>query len=1060
MTYRLLKHKAYDESARRLPQSVRHKAAWAQVLLGIRGRTPSVKGTRGLNARWRRTPVQGNHYYMWWIPRSEGMITGEDFDDAADATDIHATNTILIHSIRHHDETDEPLDPGTRADYEELSLLNLDPRYDEQFELSQRIGSERIALATIKGLPGSGKTVSLLYLVKDLAQRPDLRKILYVTYSGRLKRAARDFLLAQDDAISQAVTIRTLGEIEHDLTGLSSAGEPFTELRDFTRFVELQNSATLGAWKRYPQTLYTEVRAHLLGRAFPSNFSLPNADLSELLRRGATDDVAAYAAARDLDLPAATLVMNLAERLRSGRFFQDQRGAHRAIELLQKGRLPGWLADLDALVVDEVQDLTLVQIGLLGELVRVRMRRRPDAPFVFTVAGDESQIVQPSGFDWGVTKELLGEQLGIWPDEFEFHYQRRSPRNLAQLIDNTWQLYSHLPKTQRPSARRQAFLYADDPQNGAEGHGRILVCPPLPISNRQPASEDQGWPTLLAELADKPGRVLIDLTETLALALAPERDEVVFLPREIKGLERATVLIYGLNAVYERAIRLCNSHEDGNIPRFEARRLFDEIRVALSRSTEKIVLLEPVDAPVLDELGFHRLTGTGTLTWDGLIDTLQTEELSEIEVVEGYLDEVDDLFERAMWTQGFQRNRRAHDVAVQMGDRALQREAQEQYIDGIVQEAAHWLRMDQWQQAFDRNREAETLAAAFGDPLLVDAVEEQFEEICTFIAAQVHTLLAAADAQRRQQQYEAAFATAQQAAQLAARTKDPALAATIDEVQTIISWEWATLLATSSYTAQEARHIADLLDNAAQALTRQADDQGAQAAALLAQRYRQIPERVQLSEQQVATLLNYAERYLTLVKPLEMGRDAYRFVNSWLAEAFANLHLRANLYARWALVAQELALFDPALDVDEQMWDLENRLNLLLEQGKRKLEEPDVARFQALVAVYNGDAQLAAETWEQLGEPQVAAEFARDAGDLERAYRLLHQARLAIPEELATAVKAARLLQQLQHKHAGLRPAERRALLAKMAALENAMAGVRQSEEDDAHPTDHDNGSS
>src|SRR4030095_8150446 len=90
MPYRLLKHKAYDQSLERLPQSIRYKATWAQVLLGMRGRTPSVKGTRGLNARWRRTPVQGNHYYMWWIPRSEGMVAGPE-------PSAGETDTILIH---------------------------------------------------------------------------------------------------------------------------------------------------------------------------------------------------------------------------------------------------------------------------------------------------------------------------------------------------------------------------------------------------------------------------------------------------------------------------------------------------------------------------------------------------------------------------------------------------------------------------------------------------------------------------------------------------------------------------------------------------------------------------------------------------------------------------------------------------------------------------------------------------------------------------------------------------------------------------------------------------
>jgi hypothetical protein len=1036
MYYRLLKHKGYDESLDRLPQSVRHKATWAQVLLGIRGRTPSVKGTRGHNARWRRTPVQGNHYYMWWIPRSEGMVAGP-------ASAGPETNTILIHSIRHHDQTDEPIDAGSLADYEEIALSALDPRYQEQVDLSRRVNGDQMVLAAIKGLPGSGKTVSLLYLVKDLALRPDLHKILYVTYSSRLKRAAREFLLAQDDSISQAVTIRTLGEIEQDLTGLSSASEPFSELRDFTRLVEGQTSATLGPWKKHPQALYTEIRAHLLGKTFPPGFSIADGRLAQWIQANGERQAAEYAAARDLPLPVATLVVNFAERLSGGRFFQDQRAARRAIELLRKGRLPGWLAEADALVVDEVQDLTLVQIALLGELVQARMRRRPDALFVLTVAGDESQIVQPSGFDWGVTKELLGEQLDIWPEEFEFHYQRRSPRNLGQLIDNSWRFYRHLPKPHRPSARRQALDYADG-ATGDDGYGRILLCPPVLFTS--PARPDDPWPRLLAELSDKPGRILIDLTETvrslLGGALAGERDEVVFLAREIKGLERATVLIHGLNATYERALRLRDSHEDGNIPLFEARRLFDEMRVALSRSTEKIILLEDMDAPVLAELKIEELSGVGQLSWDALIDTLLTDDMTELEVIEGYLDETDDLLEREMWAQAHRRNRRAYDLAVQLGDRALQREAEEQYIRSYLLEAESLLRQGEWSPAYERNRQATALAADFGDPFLQDEVQDQFETISMHIAGHIRAQLAQADVGRQSKSYSAVYQTVQDAHTWVQRIDDRALSAQVDEALIISSWEWAADLVMTRYTPDEAQRIALLLDEAAQALARQGDNEGAPATAVLAERYRQIPQNTHLSEDQVKALLSYVERYLDSVKALEMAGSAFVFVERWLHEAYENLHARTALYARWALLAQEMSLRNAAFDPDEQLWDLENRLNLLLEQGKRNATDPAVTRFQALMAAYNGDAQQAAETWEQLGEWAVAAEFAREAGDLERAYRLLHRSHTSVPEELATAVKAMRLLQQLQHKFSGLRPAERRTLLAELAALQAAVTGT------------------
>jgi hypothetical protein len=1038
MAYRLFKHKDYDESIKHLPRSIQHKATWAQVLLGMRGRTPSVKGTTGRNARWRRTPVQGNHYYMWWIPRSESLALPATLDSAE-------TSTILIHSIRHHDETDDPIDVGTLADYEEVAVTHLDPRYAEQVELSQRVTQKQIALATIKGLPGSGKTVSLFYLVKELAQRPGMRNVLYVTYTSRLKRAAREFLLVQDEAISQAVTIRTLNEIEHDLTNLPTASEPFSELRDFTRFVEAQSNATLGPWKRYPQTLYTELRAHLLGKSFPVAYTLPEGRLNSLLLGEDGLSAATYAQLRGLELETATLAYNFGERLRNGRYFQDQRAAQRAIELLRRGRSPGWLAELDALIVDEVQDLTLVQIALLGELVRARLRRRPAAPFVFTVAGDESQIVQPSGFDWGITKELLGEQIGIWPEEFEFHYQRRSPRNLAELIDNTWRLYGYLPKEQRPSARRQAFVY--EPTAGDdEQYGRILLCPPPPSLQRKGQEQSTAWQALVHELADKPGRVLIDLSETLHKLLAndqhTEADEALFLAREIKGLERATVLIYGLNALYEQALDLCENHVDDQIPRFEARRLFDEIRVALSRSTEKIVLLEPANAPVLQELGIHEIPGVSTISWEALTDTLQTEEMSELEVIEGYLEEVDELFERGLWEQGYRRNRRAFVLALELGDLALQREAQEQHVNGYLQEAGHWISEGQWVTAHTCNRQAHLLVQQFGDPLLEEEVEEQHQAI----GATLHGQAVAALGQMQNELERHQYLAAQQSLQLAQRLTElinlTDLLAQVDEATLLLHWAWATRLTTGDYTAAAAQQAATLLREASEAMQRQSDVIGAQATYLLAERYTNLPQPARLDEEQTARLLTYAERYLQLVKPLSMDATAYGFVERWLEEIYANLHFRTSLYFRWAVAGQELDALSTYAALDEHLWDLENRLNHLMEQGKRSPSDPDVARFLALVATYNGDAQAASTHWEQLGELARAADYAREAGDLERAFRLYHQAKSETPEALATAVRATRLLQQLQSKHTGLRPAERRTLLGALGVLQEALVRI------------------
>ena len=1042
-SYRLLKHKDYDRTVANLPTSIRRKALWAQVLLGTRGRTPSVKGTNGFNARWRRTPVQGNHYYMWWIPGSESGMA----DDPSERQDDH---TILVHSIRHHDETDDPISPGVLTDYEEVAIAAIDPRYEEQVQVSDQVQHEHIALATIKGLPGSGKTISLLYLARDLAERPDLQQILYITYTRRLKRAAQEFLQAQGDPIYQKIRVATLGEIESQLTELPAQQEPFGELPNFLRFLEYQSAATLGPWRRYPQTLFTEIRAQLLGKLFPADYQFPDARLNDLPIYQARLDPRTYAAYRALDLPAAEIVCRLAERAQENYLFQDQKAAHLAIQRLQKGKSPRWVANLDALVIDEVQDLTLLQIAVLGELVRERMRRRADAPFAFVVAGDESQIVQPSGFDWGATKDLLGEQVGIWPDEFEFHYQRRSPRNLAQLIDSTWNFYGNLPRALRPSARRQAFSYETIGTDATdEGNGQVFLCLPRHEPSEQTTVARRDWQEVMAELVDKPGRVIIDLTETLRTTLETQlgftnSDEVVFLPREIKGLERTTVLVYGLNELYRRALQYCENSGSDNIPRFEARRIFDEIRVALSRSTERLVLLEAPDAPVLAALNVAEIPGILRIGWPELLETLQTEELSALEVVEGYLDEVDDLWERSMWEQGYRRNRRAYDLAVQLDDHALQREAQEQYMMGHLQEAEILLGAQQWQAAHERNRQAAALTSDYGDPLLQDRVEDQYAELGGAIAAYVAGQLATIPQQLTTRQYKAAYQLLQQVHSLAALTNDHALLTQVDEGLTLIVWQWAAALLDQPPTPDLAERVVTLFTEAANALLRQADNVGAQLLRLLATRYRELPPQEHFSSVQLEDLLQRTQRYLTLVKPLQLDADAYSYVRRWLDEAFRHLPRYPVLYYRWAMTAQELAAHSDYAVLDEHLWELENYLDLQLAQSRQTMEEPETKRFRAFIAAYNETPAQASLLWEELGEMELAISNARLAGDLERAYALLRQAKLPIPEELAVTVKALRLLQQLEQKHHGLLPAERQTLLAELHKVSSAVIQADQ----------------
>ncbi|MCB9158724.1 MAG: AAA family ATPase [Caldilineaceae bacterium] len=1075
--YQLLLHESFDESLQDLPLTTQRKAVWAQVLLGTRGRTPIVKGTAGRNARWRRTPVQGNHYYMWWIPQSESPLADATIDISGDLTDgnggngADAVNTILVHSVRHHDRTDEPIRTGSLTEYRAVPVASLDPRFDEQKAVSAYLTADDLAVVTIKGLPGSGKTVALLYLLRDLIDMPGDGRILYVTYTRRLKRAAREFVESQytgaDRTRLERIHIATLDEVLHDLTGIFSLAEPFGEMDEFYAFLERQNPADLGPWRKYPRTLFTELRAFLLGQDFPDSY-----DWAQSNRGGGGIDLDAYAQERGLDRGAAEVAYQLAQRVRHMRFFRDQIAARRALAALATGRTPDWVRNLDALVIDEVQDLTLLQIACLTELVRARLRQRPAGALRFALAGDESQIVQPSGFDWGMTKYLAGEQLNVWPDEFDFEHQRRSPDNLAQLIDNTWTFYGHLPKPLRPSARSERAV------DGAPTQGRIYVCPvpagaaaqaqvqplrelftalerPLPADPATETPADFLWATLLAEVADRPGRALVDLTERLHTALAgvdvPAMDEILFLPRQIKGLERTTILIHGLNEVYTRALALCDDKGDGNIPRFEARRLFDEVRVALSRSTDNLILLEAPDAPVLQELQLQAIDGVQRVTWTDLIETLQMEEMSELEAIEGYLREVDDLFEREKWEQAFARNRRAHAMAVRLGDRALQREADVQRVNGMLLQADTHLYREQWAEAHARNQAADRLAAPLRDRLLRDRITEQRTLIGRQVAAQVERHLAAAQEAIDQQRYPAAHDAAQAGYALAALADDASLHRRAVDTAADTAWQWAAHLVSRGEVTEIAGQVAGLLGDAAAVMDADGNAGSAEALRVLQARYRELPVSHELSEEQVLSLLELAERYMDVTGPLHAEPEAYVFIRRWLQEAYGGLEDRVTLFYAWASAAVRLGRLTGDASYRTQVVHLEQRLASLLERAGPFSHlwdnNVELARFRALAAGVHGQHAEASATWEALGDPEQAAWQARQAGDMERAFALLRQAKLPVSEDLATTVKFLRLLDQIEQKEYPFSPGEKRMLIDRLAALQARL-------EEEARPGD------
>jgi hypothetical protein len=179
-----------------LRDSVRQKVVWAETQLAMTGRTLRVKGTRA--QAWRRTPVRGNEYYLWWAPADEVGAGSPDLERA-----------IAIRDLRHHDELAPPA-PATPEDYRVVHPRELDPRSTLQASVARGAPPSGVAATVVRGQPGTGKTLSLLYAARDLAASS--QRVLYITYTPRLVEGA--LLFARANGIEEQLDVVTLSALE------------------------------------------------------------------------------------------------------------------------------------------------------------------------------------------------------------------------------------------------------------------------------------------------------------------------------------------------------------------------------------------------------------------------------------------------------------------------------------------------------------------------------------------------------------------------------------------------------------------------------------------------------------------------------------------------------------------------------------------------------------------------------------------------------------------------------------------------------------------------------
>jgi hypothetical protein len=476
-----------------------------------------------------------------------------------------------------------------------------------------RFAQARQPIRLLKGHPGSGKTTALL----NAADSSGAERVLYVTYSRNLAVLAREYFdrFCSSHKHFDVVTFpdlvrRMLGAAAPEIRPQSEVRERFN--RDLFPF-----SRSLGAWNNKLTALYDEFHAHLIGDAVPYKAGrfvacksprVPERDYYERRARflGQGPASAAVEAASRLEkLDSASLAQ---------RYFPELALAWEATARLRSGRKEelAALLDFDCIAVDECQDLTPLEVALLIELTGAAGRK--NLPLL--MAGDEAQTVRPTDFEWAWLSDLLHAQLGT-PTEHKLAANLRSPQRIAEIVNRVWDLYSHIQKQERPSGTGYAEIEDD-------ATDQILYCT---------AAKGPDLGDLLTELASREGLALISLTDDIPDYVPTAARSAVLTVAEAKGLDFHSVCVLDAGSHMERIRREGRFRADADLEGLRKRLAIDQLRVALSRPTERLIWLDV--SPSLEVIrqsiefmdGGVLQQGVASCVPSALMKTLEEEEL-------------------------------------------------------------------------------------------------------------------------------------------------------------------------------------------------------------------------------------------------------------------------------------------------------------------------------------------------------------------------------------------------------------------------------------------------
>ncbi|NOY93759.1 MAG: hypothetical protein GXP55_21450 [Deltaproteobacteria bacterium] len=628
------------------------------------GKATRTKGVCGRNAGFTRVPLGGNsgaHYYLWQL-EAGGRAGGAKVDDILGGFPPRAR---FLRIIRHHDGH-RVLPPGNPSDYTKL-LPEQTHIADEQAGLIEPLVADQAQIAgdssrirLIKGQPGSGKTTSLLASTMTLRG-----KALYLTWSDHLAEQARRWFAVFAPA-DLDITVWTFSQFVAavDASGRFSVSPSSAVATDLLRRRLDPLGKKLGPWRRggrlMVEELKAELRAHYVGNALPVAFRGRRASCTPHMHE---ED---YLSSREA-LGAAAKSAHLAARALSdddlfALFPEPVAAFERALALTTGAlQLDADTFDFEWFMVDEVQDLTLAEQWLLVDVAArcgIQAGVRPGV----IVAGDEAQTVRPTAFQWGELKDLLYRRLDARPGEGHEHEllaNLRSPGEIASVVHRARRsLYGLLDKSQRPRGRVE-----ESPADATVG--RVLQ---VATAGKDCLRQ------LLMMFADLAGETALVYPGTTVpewvAASAEEVGAVVWTADMAKGLEFRAVAVLGVDETLADIRSLASDAEASALSGELARSAIDRLLVALSRSTETLVLLADdwqeaelaLVGPLLDDEGPGRHdderadpaedeSRLGVVAIDELRELLEADAADIRERIESLVEQAEQLFARASYDE-------------------------------------------------------------------------------------------------------------------------------------------------------------------------------------------------------------------------------------------------------------------------------------------------------------------------------------------------------------------------------------------------------------------------